>query len=306
MSEGVLEPQMVAFIQETDSFYPSDTASRPIDEQRRLYDAYAAHMTPPRPPGVTSVDRILDLPGRSIDLRLTYDGQGGRNGVIVYLHGGGFVVGGLESHEIVTATLAAQTGATVVTVDYRLAPEYPYPAAFEDARDAVLWVQRQWPRQKIIAMGDSAGGNLCAAVALHLRDAGERQFDGMALFYPGFAPDPMLPARDEHAHAPMLTLADVYWYKDTYLAGQMPTAYSSPLLAHRYDGLPSTLLMPAEIDPLRDDATVFHQRLTAAGGRSELVIGRGLVHGALRALGHSPGVDALMQRAVDFALAHLK
>ncbi|RFB81003.1 alpha/beta hydrolase [Methylovirgula sp. 4M-Z18] len=305
MSNATLEPQMVEFIRETESFYPADSAGRPIAEQRRLYDAYAAHMTPPRPPGVTSQDRHLALPGRSIDVRLTRDAASGAKGVIVYLHGGGFVLGGLDSHEIVTAHLAARTGATVVTVDYRLAPEHTFPAAFEDARDAVQWVRAEWPQRKIVAIGDSAGGNLCTAVATHLRDTGAKQLDGMVLFYPTLAPDPMPPACDDHAQAPMLTLADVLWYKEAYLSGAAPTPYSSPLLATRYDGLPPTLLLPVEIDPLRDDATTLHARIKAAGGTSELVVGKGLLHGALRALGRSPGIDALMQRAVDFALAHL-
>lgn len=306
----MLETQMIAYIAETESFYPADAATRPIEEQRRLYDAYAAHMTPPRPPGVTSEDAVLELPGRALRLRAYRDAAGGGRGVVVYLHGGGYVVGGLDSHDRITASFAARTGATVVSVDYRLAPEHPYPAPFEDARDAVLAVLGgatpfDLPRGRLVLAGDSAGGTLCAAVSLALRDSGRRQADGMILFYPGLAPDPTPPARDEHAAAPMLSLADLRWYKTTYLAGRAPTPFSSPLLAGSLAGLAPALLLPVEIDPLRDDAVLFHRRIVAEGGAAELMVGAGLVHGSLRAMGRSPGVDALVAKAMAFARERL-
>jgi acetyl esterase len=305
----MLEPQMLEFIEETNAFYPADTASRSIAEQRRLYDRYAAHMTPPRPHGVTVEDTTFGP--RPIAVRAYRDAAGGGRGLIIYLHGGGFVLGGLDSHDMITARLAADTGATVITADYRLAPECPFPAALEDClavvRGALEARMSLMPgRVPVVLAGDSAGANLCAAIALDLREQRAEKIAGLILFYPALAPDPTPPARDEHADAPLLTLAEVRWFKKTYLGDREPTPQSAPLLAESLAGMPPTLLLPVEIDPLRDDAFAFHERLKAAGGTSELVLGKGLVHGCLRALGRSPGVDALVGRATLFARQRLQ
>jgi acetyl esterase len=304
----MLEPQMLEFIEETNAFYPADTASRPIVEQRRLYDRYAAHMTPPRPHGVTVEDATFGP--RTIAVRAYRDALGGRKALIIYLHGGGFVLGGLDSHDMITARLAGDVGATVIGVDYRLAPEHPFPAAFEDClaivRGALEGRMSLMPaRVPVVLAGDSAGANLCAAIALDLREQMAEKIAGLVLFYPGLAPDPTPPARDEHADAPLLTLAEVRSFKKTYLGDRAQTPQSAPLLAQNLADMPPTLLLPVEIDPLRDDAFAFHARLKAAGGSSELVLGKGLVHGCLRALGRSPGVDALVGRAALFARERL-
>jgi acetyl esterase/lipase len=305
----MLEAQMFEFIKETNAFYPADMASRPVAEQRRLYDRYAAHMTPPRPPGVTVENAVY---GESaIAVRAYRDSSGGTKGLVIYLHGGGFVLGGLDSHDMITARLAADIGATVVSVDYRLAPEYPFPAAFEDclavARGALDAQMPLMPgKVPVILAGDSAGANLCAAIALDLREQTVEKIAGLILFYPALAPDPTPPACDEHAQAPLLTLAEARWFRKTYLGDRAPTHQSAPLLAESLAGMPPTLLLPAEIDPLRDDAFAFHERLNATGGISELVLGKGLVHGCLRALGRSPGVDGLVDRAVLFARQRLQ
>jgi acetyl esterase len=305
----MLEPEMIEFIRETNAFYPSDAVTRPIAEQRRLYDRYAAHMTPARPIGVTAEDAEFG-PGR-ICVRAYRDAEGGIRGVIVYLHGGGFVLGGLDSHDMITARLAADTGATIVAVNYRLAPEHPFPAAFDDCLSVVKAVTEgsflllAKPARVVLA-GDSAGANLCAAISLTLNNETTRVVDGLILFYPSLAPDPIAPARDENADAPMLTLADVRWYRKAYLGDREPTPQSSPLLAKSLAGTPPVLLLPVEFDPLRDDAFAFHDRLIREGCRSELMLGQGLVHGSLRALGRSPGVDALVRRAIIFARNQLQ
>jgi acetyl esterase len=212
---------------------------------------------------------------------------------------------------MITACLAVRSGATVIAVDYRLAPEHPFPAAVDDALAVVRGVLEQtlpFPVNSgpVVLAGDSAGANLCAAIALDLAAAQDFRLNGLVLFYPGLAADPTPPARDEHADAPMLTLADARWYYHVYLSSSLPDARSAPLLAASLEGLPPTLLLPAECDPLRDDAVEFHRRLCREGGRSELMLGRGLVHGYLRALGRSPGVEALVGRAVTFARDHLE
>ena len=301
----MLGPDMLAFIEETARYYPDDAVDRSIDEQRAIYDRMAAAFTPPRPLGVTVEEAALVLEGRTLKLRAYRGASGGKSGTAIYLHGGGFVVGGLDSHDIVTARLAAITDATVLAVDYRLAPEHQYPAAHQDCYAVVKAVidgtiPLACQNERLVLLGDSAGGNIAASTALWLKDNGLRQVDGMVLFYPVLAPDPTPPARDDEAHAPMLTLADVRYYKKIYLGNQQPDQFTSPLLADDLTGMPSTLLLPVEHDPLRDDCTLFLQRLKAANVFAELHLGEGLVHGCLRAIGRSVGADILLKKAAAF------
>ncbi len=296
---------MIDFIAETARYYPDDAVERTIAEQRAIYDRMAAAFTPPRPDGVTVEDGVLILADRSIKLRAYRGSGGGKAGTAVYLHGGGFIVGGLDSHDIVTARLAALSNMTILVVDYRLAPEHPYPAAHKDSYAVIKAVMEgaltmECPNHYVVLMGDSAGGNIAASAALWLKDQGLRQADGMVLFYPGLAPDPTPPARDEEAHAPMLTLAEVRYYKKVYLGDHEPDRHSSPLLADDLSALPKTLLLPVEHDPLRDDATLFAKRLSEAGVEAEVYVGTGLVHGCLRAIGRSEGADLLLQKAASF------
>jgi acetyl esterase len=300
----MLEPAMIDFIRETTGFYPTDAAERSVAEQRRLYDAYAAAFTPPRPAGVAVTDEVLALADRSIPLRL-YRGGGPVAGTLVYFHGGGFVLGSLDSHEMITARLAADTQAAVVAVDYRLAPEHPAPAAFLDCLAvAEAATRRDLPfaglPTRLLLAGDSAGGALAAGVALALRDQGGAPPAGMVLIYPGLARDPTPPARDTEAEAPLLTLAAVRAYRDLCLGGRRPGPYHYPLEAERFDGLPPALLTPVEHDPLRDDAVLFAARLREAGGAADVWMGTGLVHGCLRAIGRSPATDAMIGVITDF------
>jgi acetyl esterase/lipase len=169
--------------------------------------------------------------------------------------------------------------------------------------------------------GDSAGGTLAASVALRLRDDGVSGVRGIALVYPMLGTEPQLPARDTEANAPMLTLADVHKFRNAYWgtsggnSGETgeengdPTpgpAWTIPLVATRFDGLPPTLAIGAEHDPLRDDARVFVERIREAGGDARLLIGTGLVHGCWRALETSPGVQAMHRAVCDFLREHAR
>lgn len=159
--------------------------------------------------------------------------------------------------------------------------------------------------------GDSAGGNLAAAVAAVLRDAGEGGIDGIAVAYPMLGFEPQSPAREAQAHAPMLTLDDVHRYRALYWGDADEAALhddpllraSVPLAAARFDGLPPVLAIGAEHDPLRDDARVYVERILAAGGAARYWIGEGLVHGCWRALGTSPQAARMHRMIGGFLLA---
>jgi acetyl esterase len=267
-----------AFIRATDACYPPDTATRTIAEQRAIYDGMCGHFARGRPPGVTA----LDTPIGGVPCR-TYPGAGPAQ--VVYLHGGGFVVGGLHSHDDVCAEIRAATGLTVVSVDYRLSPEHAHPAAFDD----VCAVIRALPGP-LVLVGDSAGGNLAAAAAHALRDARLR---GQVLIYPGLGGDRTRGSYLTHAHAPMLTAADIDFYAGIRHGGQEPPpgdATVSPLQDRDFTRLPMTLAIGAECDPLHDDAPAYAAAISAAGGQARAVTAPGLVHGYLRARASVPRV----------------
>jgi acetyl esterase len=203
--------------------------------------------------------------------------------VVVYLHGGGFVVGGLESHDDVCAELCARTGFQVVAADYRMSPEYDHPAAFDDA-----WTVYQWARQAfdkpVVLCGDSAGGNLAAAVAHEARNR-DLAVLGQVLIYPGLGGNMDTGSYLEHAHAPMLTRAEIEFYADIRTrdpAAKLRPDYA-PLLDSNFASLPPTIIFSAECDPLCDDGRDYRDAIQAAGGRAHWYRETGLVHGYLRA-----------------------
>ncbi|WP_027781283.1 MULTISPECIES: alpha/beta hydrolase [Burkholderia] len=315
----MLEPEIAAFVAAVDAWYPADAAARSPDEQRRLYDRFAAEWTPAAlPAGIVQQDaawRATD--GRTIALRRYTSAHGTPRGTVLFFHGGGFVVGSLDSHALITAQLAADTGLDVIAVDYRLAPEHRAPAALEDCLAVTrAALEACWPFghcvRPLTLAGDSAGGMLAAAVATALRDAGEGSVDGIALVYPMLGFEPQSSARETEAHAPMLTLDDVHRYRALYWGGDVSDALrddnpllraSVPLEAARFDGLPPVLAIGAEHDPLRDDARVYVERLRAAGGVARYWMGEGLVHGCWRALGTSPQAARMHRMVGGFLLA---
>ncbi|MGF6854159.1 alpha/beta hydrolase [Paraburkholderia sp. CI3] len=314
----MLEPEIAAFIERASALYPSHHAAMTPREQRELYDRYAATLTPPLPSELTTRDASFRTDaGHAIPLRLyrhpaKASEHGTIRGTVLYFHGGGFVLGSLNSHQMVTARLAADTGLDVIAVDYRLAPEYRVPAAHDDCLEITrAALNHRLPfdlpeRAALQLAGDSAGGTLAASVALRLRDECASSVRGIALVYPMLGTEPQLPARDTESDAPMLTLADVHKFRDAYWGkGEEadPTpgpAWTIPLAATRFDGLPPTLAIGAEHDPLRDDARVFVERIREAGGDARLLVGTGLVHGCWRALETSPGVQAMHRAVCEF------
>ncbi|WP_109483616.1 alpha/beta hydrolase [Paraburkholderia sp. C35] len=308
----MLEPEMLAFIERTSRFYEGDRGAATLAEQRAMYARAAAAFTPPLPDGVTTQDaRLISADGHAFAIRLYAPADRAQSrGTVLFFHGGGFVLGSLDSHDLITARIAADTGLCVVAVDYRLAPEHPAPAAHEDclavARAALDGRLPFGPLPGTLQLaGDSAGGTLAASVALRLRDEGTVDVSGVALVYPMLGLEPQLPSRDTHAGAPMLTLADVRRYGALYWGGhERDHAWTVPLEASRYDGLPPVLAIGVEHDPLCDDARVFAERILAAGGQAHAPVGTGLVHGAWRALATSPGVQWMHREVCRFLIAH--
>ncbi|WPO97725.1 alpha/beta hydrolase [Pseudomonas sp. HR96] len=296
---------MADFVEQTEAFASRDPS---LAAQRQAYRRMCAAFTPARPPTLQVFDRQLgEVPVR----RYRPMGAAPAHGWpwLLYLHGGGWVVGGLDSHDFICCELAQTLSATVVAVDYRLAPEHPYPAALDDclaAWQGVLARAAGWQLAKGpgVVMGDSAGGNLAAALCLALRQRGESMPGAQVLVYPGLGGPAHSASRVECAEAPLLSASEVLDYQQLYVPEASRTdPLALPLLAENLAGLPAAFIAVAEFDPLRDDGVAYHQRLLAAGGDSRLYLGRGLVHGCLRARHQVPEVDELYAAMLGFVRA---
>lgn len=283
--ERLIDEETWAFIRKTGECYPDDAVDLSIQEQRAVYDEMALEFRAPRPDLVATVDREVE----GVPVRVYSAGDPTKT--VLFCHGGGFVVGGLESHDDVCAEICAQTGYRVVAVDYRLAPEHQHPAMFNDAWTALSWVVATYG-QGVVLMGDSAGANLCAAIAHAVRADAEigPNVMGQVLIYGAFGGDINAGSYIEHAQAPMLTRDEILFYMDIRrpAGGDAPDPTYAPLQDTDFSNLPPTVLISADCDPVRDDSRDYRDRIVAAGGHAYWVNEPGLVHGYLRAR-HSVG-----------------
>ncbi len=241
------------------------------------------------PEAVANVeDRVIPGPAGEIPLRI-YTPQGsGPFPVLVFFHGGGFILCSVESHDELCRALANAAACMVVSVDYRLAPEHRFPAAHDDCYAASRWVAENAAAMggdpaRIAVGGDSAGGNLAAAVALMARDRGAPPLTYQVLIYPltGFAFDEA--SYEENAGGYFLTTDDVRWCMSLYLRSDADAedAYACPLRANDLRSLPPALVITAEFDPLRDEGEAYATRLRAAGVPVACTRYDGMIHGFL-------------------------
>ncbi len=282
--EKLIDKETWAFIRKTEDYYPPDATVMSITEQRETYDTMCRAFFQGYPEGVSVRDddaqgvpiRIYETtPKKEIDAASI-------EATVIYYHGGGFVVGGLDSHDDVCAEICDRTGLRVVSVDYRLCPENPHPAAFEDAWTALNYVSLTWPGVTVL-VGDSAGGNLASAVSHHAR--GKVPVAGQVLIYPGLGGDMSQGSYLDHANAPMLTTQEVRFYQSVRhgTSEVSKDATAAPLSDSNFTGLPRSVIVTAQCDPLADDGRVYCERIQAAGGRAHWIEEPGLVHGYLRA-----------------------
>ena len=275
--DTLLDDEMQAFLHAVAAEYPADAVESSVAAQRQVYDAMCKVFYRGRPAGINAEDQSAN----GVPVRVYHAGR--PTVTVVYFHGGGFVVGGLDSHDDVCAEISAHTGYRVVSVDYRLCPEHVHPAAFDDAWTATVWAADQFESPLVLA-GDSAGGNLAAAVSHHARGR-LNQIHGQVLIYPGLGGDMGQGSYIEHAHAPLLSLDEIRYYSDVRAGGVAPEDDPSfaPLKDTDFSGLPPTVIFTADCDPLRDDGRDYKDRILAAGGRATWINEPGLVHGYLRA-----------------------
>ncbi|HLU91334.1 MAG TPA: alpha/beta hydrolase [Pedomonas sp.] len=254
-------------------------------------------------------DRTIPGPGGDLKIRI-YTPEGvGPFPLIVYFHGGGWVVGDLDTQDMIARTFAAGSEAVVVSVDYRLAPEHPFPAAVEDAWAATQWVREnaadlQGQPERMAVAGDSAGGFLAAVVTLLARDAGGPKLCAQVLFYAGGD----YPSKDtesslQFANGPLLTRDDTHFFWSQYLTDPEKEQHdfrASPARASSHAGLPPAFVGTAECDPSRDDAETYGRILQAARVETEIRRYEGMVHGFVSWVSFLEGAQQAMADANAF------
>ncbi len=292
-----MDAEVVAYLDKVAESYPEGNGALSVADNRRLYLEMCKHFDAPIPDDVAITDH--EIPGRhgEIPIRIYENPRHHSPTTVIYYHGGGFVVGNLDSHNSVCADMAHATGFRVVAVDYRLSPEHVHPVPFDDALDAFLALDHG---HTVIA-GDSAGGTLAAAVCV-AQHGSDRQPVGQVLIYPWLGGDLFdLPSYDENDDAPGLTKQDIEDYRDLRSAGEPeyhdPTYY--PLAHGDFSDLPPCFAFAAEHDPIRDDAIEYVERLFSAGVNAQCTVERGLIHGYLRGRYMSPAIGDSFRRICE-------
>jgi acetyl esterase len=264
---------------------------------RQLFDG----MLPPGPdePVAAVEDRRIPGPAGEIPVRIYRGVERTPLPVLTYYHGGGFVIGSLDTHDATCRALAREAECLVVSVGYRLAPEHPYPAAPEDCYAAARWIAEQGEElgadpRRIAVGGDSAGGNLDAVVALMARERGGPHLLHQLLIYPVTDCAFDTPSYRENAEGYLLTRDMMQWFWEQYLAHpeDAHAPFASPLRAKDLSGLPPATVITAEHDPLRDEGRAYAARLHEAGVAVEERLYEGMFHGFF-------GMRALIERAGD-------
>lgn len=252
------------------------------------------------------------MPTRAGELgaRLYCDRPEGNLPVLLYLHGGGFVLGTLDGVDELCRAIAARSGWVVISLEYRLAPENPYPAALEDAVDTFAWIRRSASLlgidpEMVAVGGDSAGGNLAAALCIVQRNRGASMPVAQVLAYPAVDDGFSRSSWKEFANAPLLNSADAKWFFGQYLGVQHSERVdflSAPMRAASLQGLPPALILTAEVDPIRDDAEAYAARLKGDGVSVTAIRYAGVFHGFFPEV----GVFAKTDRAIDDACRYLR
>ena len=204
----------------------------------------------------------------------------GPHGILMFIHGGGYVIGDLETHDQTCRQLALESGATVVSVGYRLAPEHPFPAGLDDAWAVFQTLDADRDNfgigSKLAVAGDSAGGNFAAVLALMARDAGIN-LAAQLLVYPHVDVNDASPSMTENGEGYLLTIETMDWFMDNYKPDPLDWR-ASPLLAESHEGLAPAVVITAEFDPLRDQGIAYAQTLEAAGVDVAYLNYDGMVH----------------------------
>jgi acetyl esterase len=287
-----LDPALAPFLADAAAEFGPEPYRQSAPAFRAQVERLSTRTPPQRPPGLAVTERVADTTAGPVPLRIYRPGALAGSAampVLLYIHGGGWTVGSLDTHDPICVGIAEETPCCVVSIGYSLAPEHPFPAAYDEIAAVGAWVEAHAaalgidPR-RIAVGGDSCGGNLATAVAIAARDAGLSRYCFQLLIYGVFDDDFDRPSMIRNAHAPFLDRELMIWFWRQYLGGAIHTddPRAAPLKAKDLRGLPPAFVSTAEYDPLLDEGEAYATRLRAAGVPVEYRRAPALMHGFMR------------------------
>jgi acetyl esterase len=309
MTRLPIDPEMLAFLEEQARHSPPDLASLPLPEQRKAWEDSCRLASRRRPERLMVED--LDVDGTHVRIYRP-PGESPKPGVL-YLHGGGWMMGSCETHDGICAEIADRADVVVVMPEYRLAPEHPFPAAIEDSLKSLEWMRSMGRAlgidpTRIIAAGDSAGGQLAAGLALALKREGFPQLRGLVLIYPALGSDFETESYIHHAGGPGLFRDEMIDCMTNHLGPRGGPNWCDPVavpnLAPSVAGLPPAFIAVAAHDPLHDDGLIFARKLAAGGIPVRFHEEPALIHSYMHAR-HASAAAMTGFKAIANAIHHL-
>jgi acetyl esterase len=299
-----LHPQAQQVVDEVGRLGIPEWSALSVESARRIEDEVFAATDPP------AVERVLDMgidgPDGEIPLRVYHPAPEKRLPALCFFHGGLWALGTLDSIDGVCRRLARRAERVVVSVDYRLAPEHPFPAGLDDCVAAVEWVTEHGAgigadTERVAVGGTSAGGNLAAATCLYTRELGGPSIEGQALLYPMVDCSLDYPSYDDCGDGPLLTRRDVAWAHETYLRSPVDrfNPFAAPIRAASHASLPPAYVVTAGFDPLRDEGIAYAAALSEGGVAVTHDHEPAMPHGFLSLADEVDAADAALDRIAE-------
>jgi len=301
-----LHPTIAGFLA---TLPPSDATAPNVEQWRAQGEEHVPPLAE-RLPLLSVEDSVASFGGTQVPVRVYTSVESDTQKVLLYLHGGAFFSGSLETHDAVARSLAKATGYRVVSVGYRLAPEHVYPAGLDDCYTVLRWIIEgesglEWDGKNLVLAGDSSGGTFVAALTAKAKDEGLNQISAQVLFYPSVDLD-----FDETRYASLVENAKGYGLETIalkphnafYIASGASAAdpLVSPIKREDLSGLPRALVVTAEFDPLRDEGEAYADRLKTAGVPVKLIRYDGATHGFVQYWSWLPEFASVFQDVADF------